>query len=99
MRAKSVEMALPMAREPIGIRLFEDLLLRGSVDALSRERCSCGACGRTPLSGETVSVFATRRGERVLCELCATRTGREPRERRRVAQSQARGVLRLPRAA
>jgi hypothetical protein len=99
MDAQSVEMGLPMGREPFGIRQFEEHLLHSSLDALSRERCACDDCGRTPLAGETVHVYEHRRGERVLCELCAARSRRQPSERRKIAPSTARGVLRLPRAA
>jgi len=88
-----------MGREPIGIRQLEQRLLRGSVDALSRDRCSCHACGRTPLEGESVAVYETRRGERILCAQCESRTSREPVEWRRIASVTARGVVRLPRAA
>jgi hypothetical protein len=88
-----------MSREPLGIRQFEARLLQNSLDALSSERCACDDCGRTPLAGETVAVYEERRGERLLCELCARRSRREPSARRRVVQSAARGVLRLPRAA
>jgi len=95
-------MDIPMSstsREPLGIRQFEEHLLHSSLDALSRERCACDDCGRTPLVGETIHVYEQRRGEQVLCELCAARSRREPRERRKIAHSAARGVLRLPRAA
>jgi len=88
-----------MGREPIGIRQFEQRLLRGSVDALSSERCSCHGCGRTPLVGESVAVYETRRGDRVLCAQCEGRTSREPVERRRIESVGARAVTRLPRAA
>jgi hypothetical protein len=33
-------------------------------------RSRCSACGRSPLVGERLLVFASDRGERAICELC-----------------------------
>ena len=42
-------------------------LVRKSVDALADHRDACGACGRTPLTGEHVQRYEDGR---LLCELC-----------------------------
>jgi hypothetical protein len=59
-------------------------LLKTSVSTMTAHRCSCEACGRSPLIGERIQVFAVREGrERSLCDLCAP-AGREPVRRERV---------------
>jgi hypothetical protein len=63
---------------------LERQLLRDSVLSMAAHRCSCSACGRSPLVGERIQVFAVRDGcERSLCDLCAPAAG-EPLRMERV---------------
>ncbi len=57
---------------------LELLLLRRGIGALEADRTSCADCGRTPLIGEHVYVYGSRR-PRTVCELCSVRRGEEPR--------------------
>ncbi len=50
------------------IEKFERVLLRRGVGVLASDRNRCADCGRTPLVGEQVHLFA--RGGEVVCELC-----------------------------
>jgi hypothetical protein len=54
---------------------LERELLRKSVGALSAGRDRCSDCGRTPLVGERVHVYA---GDRVVCDLCRPRRPAAP---------------------
>jgi hypothetical protein len=56
---------------------LERALLRKSVGALSAGRDRCAGCGRTPLVGERVHVYAR---DAVVCELCRPQQS-EPPER------------------
>jgi hypothetical protein len=58
-----------MADATTHIELLERLLLRRGVGALEAGRTRCADCGRTPLTGEEVHLYAGRR-ERLVCELC-----------------------------
>jgi hypothetical protein len=58
-----------MAERASVTELLELLLLRRGVGALEADRARCADCGRTPLIGEEVHVFAGRR-QRLVCELC-----------------------------
>jgi hypothetical protein len=51
---------------------LEHFLLRRGVGALEADRDRCADCGRTPLTGEHVHVYASTPsiGSRVVCELC-----------------------------
>jgi hypothetical protein len=50
---------------------LERQLLRHGVLQMTAGRCCCSECGRSPLVGEQMQVFATRNGdERALCDLC-----------------------------
>jgi hypothetical protein len=52
---------------------LERELLRDGVLRMAAGRCMCSKCGRSPLVGEQLQVFAGRRGaERTLCDLCLT---------------------------
>jgi hypothetical protein len=63
---------------------LERQLLKSSVVTMAAGRCSCSACGRSPLIGERIQVFAVRNGgERALCDLCAAGAG-EPLRMERV---------------
>ena len=51
---------------------LERQLLKTSVRTMAAGRRSCSSCGRSPLIGERIQVFALRDGrERPLCDLCA----------------------------
>jgi hypothetical protein len=63
--AKSVAMPIDTSH----LDVLEVLLLRRGVGALEADRDRCCDCGRTPLTGEEVHVFAGRR-RRLVCELC-----------------------------
>jgi hypothetical protein len=69
--------ATPMLRPLLGISEgdLERELLRKSVGALEAGRATCEDCGRTPLVGERVHVYA--RGA-VVCELCRPRRRTTP---------------------
>jgi hypothetical protein len=58
-----------MASATTHIEHLERVLLRRSVGALEADRSCCADCGRTPLTGEHVHVYAGRR-PRLVCELC-----------------------------
>ena len=58
-----------MAAAETDSRELEQILLRQAVDALSTERERCCDCGRTPLTGEWIHLYAGRR-PRIVCELC-----------------------------
>jgi hypothetical protein len=51
---------------------FERVLLRRGLGVLEADRHTCADCGRTPLAGEQVHVYAGRE-QRVVCELCRPR--------------------------
>ena len=77
---------------------LERALLRRSVGVLADARPQCADCGRTPLIGETVHLYA--RGTSV-CELCRPLRRGEPELSERVRHSEAGltvRVRRLPRA-
>jgi hypothetical protein len=65
---------------------LERHLLRTSVSSMTAARHSCSSCGRSPLIGERIQVFAVREGrrggERALCDLCATGAGEPVRMER-----------------
>jgi hypothetical protein len=58
-----------MASATTHIEQLERVLLRRGVGALEADRSRCADCGRTPLTGEQVHLYAGRR-ERLVCELC-----------------------------
>jgi recombinational DNA repair protein (RecF pathway) len=51
------------------IEQFERYLLRRGVGALEADRDRCADCGRTPLVGEHVHLYARVQG--IVCELCS----------------------------
>jgi len=77
----------PMLRPLLGISEpeLERELLRKSVGALAAGRASCCDCGRTPLVGESVYVYA--RGE-LVCELCRPRRREQPERSETVHHSE-----------
>ncbi|HTR73055.1 MAG TPA: hypothetical protein VMG80_05610 [Solirubrobacteraceae bacterium] len=76
---------------------FERRLLRRSVDVLEASRDRCADCGRTPLVGEHVHLYANVRG--IVCELCSA-LQREPAAATELVRHCERGhAVRLTRAA
>jgi hypothetical protein len=62
---------------------LERQLLKTSVLSMAAHRRSCSGCGRCPLIGERIQVFAVRDGrERALCDLCAAGAGEPVRMER-----------------
>jgi hypothetical protein len=61
-----------MASSSSHVELLERVLLRRGLGVLEASRDSCSDCGRTPLTGEQVHVYAGRE-QRVVCELCRPR--------------------------
>jgi hypothetical protein len=51
------------------IEQLERVLLRRGLGALEADRDACADCGRTPLTGEHVHLYAGRQ-YRIVCELC-----------------------------
>jgi hypothetical protein len=54
---------------PTHVEQLERVLLRRGLGALEAGRDRCADCGRTPLTGEQVHLYAGRR-YRIVCELC-----------------------------
>jgi hypothetical protein len=79
---------LPALSEPD----LERGLLRKSLGALRAERAPCADCGRTPLVGEQVHVYA--RGA-VVCALCRPRRRDAPERSVAVAHSERGQAVRL----
>ncbi|HEY2282650.1 MAG TPA: hypothetical protein VGH60_03770 [Solirubrobacteraceae bacterium] len=52
------------------VEQFERFLLRRGVGALEADRDRCADCGRTPLVGEHVHLYARVQG--IVCELCSS---------------------------
>jgi hypothetical protein len=58
---------------------LERQLLRRGVLRMSAGRCDCSECGRSPLVGERLQVFAGRGGEELaLCDLCLSSRAAPP---------------------
>jgi hypothetical protein len=58
---------------------LERQLLRRGVLRMSAGRCDCSECGRSPLVGERLQVFAIGEGaELALCDLCLSRQAAPP---------------------
>jgi len=66
-------MALPSTH----VEQLERVLLRRGLGALEADRERCADCGRTPLTGEQVHLYAGRQ-QRVVCELCRPGRGEAP---------------------
>jgi hypothetical protein len=58
-----------MASSPTHVQQLERVLLRRGLGALEADRDRCADCGRTPLTGEQVHLYAGRQS-RIVCELC-----------------------------
>lgn len=54
------------------VEQLERVLLQRGLGVLEADRECCSDCGRTPLTGEQVHVYAGRQ-QRIVCELCRTR--------------------------
>jgi hypothetical protein len=67
-------------------------LLRKGVGALTAGRDRCSDCGRTPLVGERVHVYA---GDRVVCDLCRPRRPAAPERSMRVHHFERGHTVRL----
>ena len=79
---------LPALSEPD----LEREMLRKSVGALRAERARCADCGRTPLVGEQVHVYA--RGA-LVCELCRLTRRDAPERSHPVAHSERGQAVRV----
>lgn len=75
---------------------LEIALLRKSVGRLTAGRHACEDCGRTPLVGERVFVFARAR---IVCALCRPRRRGEPERTELVRHSERGQTVRLRRRA
>jgi hypothetical protein len=61
-----------MASPSTHVEQLELVLLRRGVGALEADRHRCADCGRTPLTGEQVHLYAGRQ-HRIVCALCRPR--------------------------
>jgi hypothetical protein len=77
---------------------FERVLLRRGVGALEADRARCADCGRTPLTGELVHLYAGRE-QRIVCELCRVRHRDAPVASELVRHCEHGHAVRLTRAA
>jgi hypothetical protein len=59
------------------VEQLERVLLRRGVGALEADRSRCADCGRTPLTGEHVHLYADGT-QRIVCELCRPRRREAP---------------------
>jgi hypothetical protein len=75
---------------------LERLLLQRGVGALTADRHRCVDCGRTPLVGERIYLYA---GDAVVCELCRPLRGEEPASSDRVCHFERGHTVRIRRAA
>lgn len=75
---------------------LERLLLRRGVGALTADRHRCADCGRTPLVGERIHLYA---GEEVVCALCRPLRSEEPASSDCVRHSERGHTVRIRRAA
>ncbi len=76
---------------------LERSLLRRGVGTLEADRDRCTDCGRTPLIGEHVHLYAE--GSGIVCELCSTTRHELPVASERVRHSERGLAVRLRRAA
>ncbi len=87
-------MSQPAERD---IEQFELVLLRRGVGALEADRDRCSDCGRTPLVGEHVHLYARAGG--IVCELCNSLRREHPVATELVRHSEHGHTVRLRRAA
>ena len=74
---KMPALSLRRTAAPAGPQLAK-ALLRRSMGEHESQRHRCVHCGRTPLTGEVVHVYATAAGERLVCALCRPLRREEP---------------------
>jgi hypothetical protein len=77
---------------------LEQRLLRNGVGALEADRDRCSDCGRTPLTGELVHLYAGR-PQQIVCELCRWRRRDTPVASELVRHCEHGHAVRLTRAA
>jgi hypothetical protein len=61
-----------MSPQATHVEQLERLLLRRGLGVVEADRDRCADCGRTPLTGEQVHMYAGRQ-QRIVCELCRPR--------------------------
>ncbi len=66
-----------MASRATHVEQLERLLLRRGVGALEEDRDRCCACGRSPLIGESVHLYAGHELG-LVCDLCRGRRAESP---------------------
>lgn len=79
---------------PVDIEQFERVLLQRGLDALAADRSCCADCGRTPLTGEQIHLYAGRR-PRVVCELCRQQRREAPQASELVRHAEHGHAVRL----
>lgn len=87
-----------MSSPSIHVEQLERVLLRRGVGALEADRDRCIDCGRTPLTGEQVHLYAGRHS-RIVCELCRWRHDDAPVASELVRHCEHGHAVRLTRAA
>jgi hypothetical protein len=87
-----------MSRQATHVEQLERVLLRRGVGALEADRDRCADCGRTPLTGELVHLYAERLN-RIVCELCRWRHRDAPVGSELVRHCEHGHAVRLTRAA
>ncbi len=85
---------MPRSAVTIDEQDLERELLRKSVGALSATRHHCADCGRTPLIGEALHVYA---GPVTVCELCRPLRREAPERSERVRHSEYGHAVRVRR--
>jgi len=79
------------------VEQFERFLLRRGVGTLEAGRDRCADCGRSPLIGEQVHLYARCRG--VVCELCSALRRERPAATELVRHREHGHTVRITRAA
>lgn len=85
-----------MARQTLDSSDLERELLRHSVHVLAAGRHRCADCGRTPLVGERLYVYAEGLS---LCELCRPHRAAEPVARELIRSGEEGHTVRITRRA
>jgi hypothetical protein len=76
-RAQTAKSLVIVASPSTHVEQLELVLLRRGLGALEADRHRCVDCGRTPLTGEYVHLYAGRQ-HRIICELCRPRQREAP---------------------